>query len=87
MDGTKGPPSNLLFDDILIDSMLCCAVVLARSILGAGVQRFLCTHETRISLWLESCSRARYKSSTHLHRTPSSGVSLAVSLETIKGSR
>ena len=58
VDGAKGASSNLLLDDILVDTVLCRAVVLARPILGAGVQCFLCAHETRISLSPESLARA-----------------------------
>lgn len=41
MNGPKRPTPNLLPDHILVDTVLSCAIILARSIFGAGVQRFL----------------------------------------------
>lgn len=41
VDSPERPTSNLLLDHILIDPVFGGAIVLARRILGAGVQRFL----------------------------------------------
>ena len=41
MDSPKRSTSDLLFDHVLVDAMFRSTVVLARVILGAGVQCFL----------------------------------------------
>jgi hypothetical protein len=41
VDSTKGTPSDLLLDDVLVDPMLGGSVILTRSILRVGIEGFL----------------------------------------------
>lgn len=41
MNGAEGASPNLLFDNVLIDTMFCNAVILACDIFGACIERFL----------------------------------------------
>jgi hypothetical protein len=41
MDGTKGAPSDLLLDDVLVNPVLRSTVILACRIFGAGIESFL----------------------------------------------
>ena len=42
VDSPKRPPADLLLDEILVDAVLCGAVILAVAVLGPRIERFLC---------------------------------------------
>lgn len=83
MNGPKRPSPNLLPDDILVDPVLSRAVILARGILGAGVQRFLMSATSAPDF----CHKRHSGITTNLHRTPRSDISLPMPLGAVKRSR
>lgn len=54
MDSAEGPPTDLLLDQILIDTVLGAAVILAVTVLGPRIERFLGSVSAFVSSWCQS---------------------------------